>query len=99
MHFIYVSFLFWFSSFAQLVHVDSYCDNNFFSFLSTLWGSVKDHVYAQNPSDIKHMRSLIEEEIVSLNSNIELCEEICRSILDRCQMYIDSQAKQFEHLR
>ena len=45
------------------------------------------------------MKSLIEQEFISLNSNIELCEEICRSVADRCQMCIDNEGKHFEHLR
>ncbi|CAF4201607.1 unnamed protein product, partial [Rotaria sordida] len=40
----------------------------------SLWGIVKDHVYAQHPRDINHMKSLIEEEFTLLNSNIELCQ-------------------------
>ena len=45
------------------------------------------------------MKSLIEKEFISLNSNNELCEEICRSVADRCPMCIENEGKQFEHLR
>ncbi|CAF3423115.1 unnamed protein product, partial [Rotaria sp. Silwood2] len=64
----------------------------------SLWGIVKDHVYAQNPRDINNMKSLIEEEFTLLNSNIELCQVICRSVADRCQICLDNEGKQFEHL-
>ncbi len=60
---------------------------------------IKDRAYAQNPRDINHLKSLIEEEFISLKDNIELCQAICRSVADRCQMCINIDGKQFEHLR
>ncbi len=64
----------------------------------SLWGIVKDCVYAQNRRDINHLKSLIEEEFTSLNNNIELCQTICRSVANRCQMCINTEGKQFEYL-
>ncbi len=55
------------------------------------WEIVKDHVYAQNPHDINHMKSLIKQEFASFNDNIELYETICRSVIDRCQMCINTE--------
>ncbi len=65
----------------------------------SLWGIIKDRVYAQNPRNINHLKSLIQEEFISLNDNIELCQAICRSVADSCQMCINTDGKQFEHLR
>jgi len=65
----------------------------------SLWGIMKDRVYAQNPRDLDHLKSLIEEQFRCLNDDIELCQSICRSVADRCQMCMDAQGKQFEHLR
>lgn len=64
----------------------------------SLWGIIKDHVYAQQPSDIDHLKSLIKKEFALINDNIELCRAICRSVANRCQMCIDTDGKQFEHL-
>jgi transposase len=65
----------------------------------SLWGILKDRVYAQKPRDIDHLKSLIIQEFTLFNDNIELCQSICRSVGDRCQMCIDAEGKQFEHLR
>ncbi len=64
----------------------------------SLWGIIKDHVYAQQPSDIDHLKSLIKKEFALINDNTELCRAICRSVANRCQMCIDTDGKQFEHL-
>ncbi|CAF3931381.1 unnamed protein product [Rotaria sp. Silwood1] len=50
----------------------------------SLWGIIKDRVYAQQPRDVNHLKLLIEQEFTSLNNNIELCQAICRSVADRC---------------
>ncbi|CAF3181292.1 unnamed protein product [Rotaria sp. Silwood2] len=65
----------------------------------SLWGILKDRVYAQNPCNTNHLKSLIEQEFISINDDIELCQKICRSVADRCQMCINTEGKQFEHLR
>ncbi|CAF3776126.1 unnamed protein product [Rotaria sp. Silwood1] len=65
----------------------------------SLWGIIKDRVYTQNPSNINQLKSLIKQEFTSVNDNIELCQTICRSVADRCQMCINTGGKQFEHLR
>ena len=64
----------------------------------SLWGIVKDCVYAQNPRSMNHLKSLIEQQFRSLNDNIELCQSICRSVIDRCQMYMSVEGKQFEQM-
>jgi len=64
----------------------------------SLWGIIKDRVYAQKPRDLNHLKILIKEEFTSLNDNIELCQRICRSVANRCQMFIGTEGKQFEHL-
>jgi hypothetical protein len=64
----------------------------------SLWGIIKDRVYVLNPRDINHLKVLIKEEFTSLNDNIESCQAICRSVPNRCQMCIDTEGKQFEHL-
>ena len=46
-----------------------------------------------------YLKSLIKKEFTFLNDNTELCQAICRSVADRCQMCIDAEGKQFEHLR
>ena len=61
-------------------------------------GYYKRCVYAKNPRDINHLKTLIEEEFTSLNDNIELCQAICRSVANRCQMCISTEGEQFEHL-
>ena len=64
----------------------------------SLWEIIKDRVYAQKPRDVNHLKLLIEQEFTSLNDNIELCQAICRSVANRCQMCISTEGKQFEHL-
>ena len=64
----------------------------------SLWGIVKDRVYAQNPRDTNHLKSLITQQFRSINDNTELCQSICRSVLDRCQMCMSVEGKQFEQL-
>lgn len=65
----------------------------------SLRGIVKDHVYAQNPRDINHMKALIVNEFAALNDNLELCQTICNSVYGRCKMCQNQEGKQFEHLR
>jgi len=64
----------------------------------SLWGVIKDHVYAQKPRNVDHLKLLIEHEFTSLNDNIELCQAICHSVAKRCRMCIRAEGKQFEHL-
>ena len=64
----------------------------------SLWRIIKDRVYAQNPRNINHLKALIEGEFISLNDNIESCQAICRSVANRCQVCINTEDKQFEHL-
>ena len=64
----------------------------------SLWGIIKDRVYAQKPRAFNHLKILIKEEFTSLNDNIELRQTICRSVANRSQMCISSEGKQFEHL-
>jgi hypothetical protein len=54
----------------------------------SLWGIIKDRVYAQKPRDLNHLKILIKEEFTSLNDNIELCQTICHSVANRSQMCI-----------
>jgi len=65
----------------------------------SLWGIIKDRVYAQNPYDINHMKALITEEFALFNDDIELYQIICNSVFDRCQMCASKEGKHFEHLR
>ena len=64
----------------------------------SLWGIIKNCVYVQKLCDINHLKSLIEEELTSLNNNLESCRAICRSVANRCQICINTEGKQFEHL-
>ncbi len=59
----------------------------------SLWGIVKDHVYAQNPRDVNHLKSFIEEEFTSLNDNIQSWQAISRSVANRCPICINTEAK------
>jgi hypothetical protein len=38
---------------------------------------------------MNHLKSLIEQEFISLNDNVE-----CRSVANRCQMCINTEGKQ-----
>lgn len=64
----------------------------------SLWGIIKDHVYAGKPRDVEHLKLLIEQEFTSFNGDIELCKSICRSVANRCQMCVSTEGAQFEHL-
>ncbi|CAF1264566.1 unnamed protein product [Rotaria sordida] len=64
----------------------------------SLSGVIKDHVYAQKPRNVDHLKLLIEHEFTSLNDNIKLCQAICHSVAKRCRMCIRAEGKQFEHL-
>ena len=54
----------------------------------SLWGVIKDHVYAQKPRNVDHLKLLIEHEFTSLNDNIELCQAICHSVAKRCRITV-----------
>ena len=41
---------------------------------SSLCGIMKDHVYAQSPRDVNHLKSLIKHEFIFLNDDINLCK-------------------------
>ena len=47
---------------------------------------------------MNHLKLLIEQEFASINDDIELCQSICRTVADRCEMCISTEGKQFEHL-
>lgn len=64
----------------------------------SLWGIIKDRVYAAKPRDVDHLKLLIKQEFTSLNDDMELCQSICHSVVNRCQMCISTEGRQFEHL-
>lgn len=47
---------------------------------------------------MNHMKALITEEFALLNDDIELCQTICNSAFDCCQMCESKEGKHFEHL-
>jgi hypothetical protein len=59
---------------------------------------VKDRIDTQNPQDINHLKSLIKQEFTLLNDTLKSCQAICRSVDNRCQMCINTEGKQSEHL-
>jgi len=63
-----------------------------------LWEIIKDRVYAAKYHVVGYIKFLIEEKFTLLNNNMELCQSICLSIPNRCQMYIITEGKQFKHL-
>jgi hypothetical protein len=47
----------------------------------SMWGIIKDVVYAQKQRDVEHMEALIDTEFVELHMNKDLCSAVCHSVL------------------
>ena len=65
----------------------------------SLWGIIKDRVYAQNLGNVDQMKNRIVEEFAKLDHDTDLCRAICNSVLGRCKMCIETHGQQFEQLR
>ena len=63
----------------------------------SLWEIMKDNVYTGKPRDVEHLKFLIKQEFTSLNGDIELCQSICRSVANRCEICVSTEGAQFEH--
>ena len=65
----------------------------------SLWGIIKDGVYAQRPRNVDQLKNLIISEFRTLNNDPDLCSAICNSVMDRCKMCIERNGEQFEQFR
>lgn len=61
----------------------------------SVWGIIKDLVYATKPQNIQDLRQKIEEAFHYFSP--ELCSVICLSVPDRCRSCIANNGLQFEH--
>ena len=59
--------------------------------------SQKEIVYAQPHQNIDSLKEAIENACVHL-SDPELCQRVCRAVLDRANKCIAANGAQFEHL-
>ncbi len=59
---------------------------------------MKDRIDTQNLQDINHLKSLIKQDFTLLNDTPESCQAIRRSVDNCCQMCINTEGKQSEHL-
>ena len=62
----------------------------------SMWGIVKDKVFATKPLNLQHLTDLIEETFENIFSNVELCDKICKSVFKRCVKCVDYNGGQFE---
>ena len=65
----------------------------------SLWGIIKDRVYAQCPRNINQLKNLVVSEFRVLNNDPGLCSAICNSVVGRCEMCIERNGEQFEQFR
>jgi CYTH domain-containing protein len=61
-----------------------------------MWGIVEDKMYSHKPTDLGHMKQLIELEFPILDADNHLCNAICDTVAERCLMCIEHNGKQFE---
>ena len=58
---------------------------------STVAGSHADGLFILgNPETI-------EEGFIKINSNVEMCQKVCRSVVDRCHLYFENNEQQLEY--
>jgi len=62
----------------------------------SVWGIVREEVYAQPPRNLDHLRQLITNAFVRFTP--DLCANICRSLPNRLYMCMQAGGRQFEHL-
>lgn len=62
------------------------------------WGILKDFVYHEQPRTLVEMRARIHEGFERINANTELCQKVCRSVVNRCHFCVEQNGEQFEHL-
>ena len=65
----------------------------------SLWGIIKDSLYAQHPRDVDQFKNLIEQELRSLNNDNDLSSAIYNSVLDRWQMWSATNGQRFKKFR
>ena len=62
----------------------------------SVWGIIKDYVYARQPRDLAHLRELIIES--SERFTPDFCAQICRSVPTRLEQCIAQDGFQFENV-
>jgi len=63
------------------------------------WGVVKDKVLSLKPRIVDDMIRCIREASQETDDNKELCAKVCLSVASRLQECVNSEGRQFEHLR
>ncbi len=63
-----------------------------------LWGSIKDHLYSQNPHTLDELRRKIENVLEDLELQPTLLKMVINNIKDRLEDCINSKRGQFEYL-
>ena len=63
------------------------------------WGVLKDKVYSRKPRSIDDLKNYINDAFQEINTQRDLCKNVCQSIRGRLQSCVTCDGKQFEHLR
>ena len=64
----------------------------------SMWGILKQNVFAQRPNNLQDLKQIIEREFDSLSENKDLCSAICNSVLKRCYVCIEQNGQHLERL-
>ena len=62
-----------------------------------LWGVLKDKVFKRKPKTIIELKTVICEEIKTINDDKELLTCVCNSIKDRLEACIKYEGQQIEN--
>ena len=63
------------------------------------WGVLKDKVYSRKPRSVGDLKNYIRDAFQEINTQRDLCKNVCRSVRGRLQSCVNCDGKQFEHLR
>ena len=69
------------------------CKNEFF-----LLGNIGGKIYHRKPRSVDDLKSFIRNALQKINEQIDLRQNVCRSVKERLQNCVNCDGKQFEHL-
>ena len=59
---------------------------------------MKDQVYAVQLREVEYFKFMVKRASISFKNDMELCQSICGSFANRCQMCFHTEDAPFEHL-
>ena len=63
------------------------------------WGVMKNMVYERKPANLDELRQFVTDSFAEIGRNLDLCQKVCQSVIDRCQECCDAGGGHFEHTR